>query len=210
MLSFNGPEVFWQCSEAAACGDFPSNKTEEISWASHHPFWSLIGPDHLLRINRLSDTKNRWRDLDLDGQHYNGSIYERWCATTQIYCEASLTFPDKDVFKALEGVGQCIARLMGDIYQHSLLRNTLPSALLWKATYQWCRRSPPQRAPTWHWASYEGHLSFWNPQYLYLQLRKEYWRSSPVAYVFMSDDCRSFALDNATNYGHHSCASADQ
>ena len=103
------------------------------------------------------------------------------------------------MFKAIEGVGQRIARLMGDIYQHGLLRNTLPNALLWKATYRWCRRSPPQRAPTWHWASYEGHLSFWNAQYLYLQGRKEYWRASPVAYVFMSDDCRTFALDDASN-----------
>ena len=30
MLSFNGPEVFWQCSEAAACGDFPDGKAEEV------------------------------------------------------------------------------------------------------------------------------------------------------------------------------------
>ena len=115
------------------------------------------------------------------------------------YCRASLTFPDKDVFKALEGVGQCIARLMGDVYQHGLLRNTLPSALMWEATYQRCRRSPPQRAPTWHWTSYEGHLDFWKAQYLYSQARKDHWRASPVAYVFMSDDCRSFALDNATD-----------
>ena len=199
MLSFNGPEVFWQCSEAAACGDFPNDEAEEVSWASHHPFWSLTDSDHLLRNNRLSGTKTRWRNRDLDGQHYNGSIHERWCTTMKSYSEASLTFPDKDVFKALEGVGQRIARLMGDVYQHGLLRNTLPCALLWGAKYMWCRRSPPQRAPTWHWASYEGHLDFWNAQYLYQQARKEHWRASPVAYVFMSDDCRSFALENATD-----------
>ena len=199
MLSFNGPDVFWQCSEAAACGDFPDDEAEEVSWASHHPFWSLTDSDHLLRKNRLSDTKNRWKDRDLDGKHYNGSIHERWCTTMESYCEASLTFPDKDVFKALEGVGQRTAWLMGDVYQHGLIEETLPRALMWRAKVQWCRRSPPQRAPTWHWASYEGHLDFWNAQYLYSQARKEHWRASPVAYVFMSDDCRSFALDNATD-----------
>ena len=115
------------------------------------------------------------------------------------YCEASLTFPDKDVFKALEGVGQRIARLMGDIYQHGLLGNTLPRALLWEADNQWCRRSPPQRAPTWHWASYEGHLQFGKAKDLYLQARKQHWKASPVAYVFMSVDCRIFASDKSTD-----------
>ena len=117
----------------------------------------------------------------------------------ETYCEASLTFPDKDVFKALEGVGQRVAQLTGDVYQHGLLRNTLPRALMWQATYQWCRRSPPQRAPTWHWASYEGHLGFWNAQYLYRQARMEYWRVSPIAYVSMSDDCKIFTLAHATD-----------
>ena len=199
MLSFNGPETFWQCSETAACGDFPNDKVEEVSWVSHHPFWSLTDSDHLLRTNRLSDTKTRWKNRDLDGQHYNESIHERWCTTMESYCKASLTFSDKDVFKALEGVGQRIARLMGDVDQHGLIGNTLPRALMWRAKVQWCRRSPPLRAPTWHWASYEGHLDFWNAKYLYIQTRKEHWRASPVAYVFMSDDCRSFAFDNATD-----------
>ena len=103
------------------------------------------------------------------------------------------------MFKAVEGVGQRIARLMSDIYHRGLLRNTLPCALMWKAAYHRCRRSPPQRAPTWHWASYEGHLDSWNAQYLYLQARKKYWRNSPVVYVFKFDDCRSFALDNETD-----------
>ena len=49
MLSFNGPEIFWQCSEAAACGDFPNDEAEEVSWTSDHPFWSLTDSDHLLR-----------------------------------------------------------------------------------------------------------------------------------------------------------------
>ena len=81
LLSFNGPEVFWQCSEAAACGNFPNDETEEVSWASHHPFLSLTDFDHLLLNNRLSDNRNRWRGRDLDGKHYNGSIHERWCTT---------------------------------------------------------------------------------------------------------------------------------
>ena len=59
MLSFNGPGVFWQCLEAAACEDFPDDKAEEISWASHHPFWALTDSNDLLRTNRLSDTKVR-------------------------------------------------------------------------------------------------------------------------------------------------------
>ena len=113
------------------------------------------------------------------------------------YCKASFTFPEKDVFKALDGVGHRMARLTGDVYQHGLLRNTLPRALMWEATSQWCRRSPPPQAPTWHWASYEGHLEFWNAEYLYKQARKEYWRTSSIAYLFMSDDCRMFALGDA-------------
>ena len=87
----------------------------------------------------------------------------------RVIAKPRLLFPDNDVFKALEGVGQRMGWLMGDVYQHGLIGNTLPRALMWEAKGQWCRRSPPQRAPTWHWASYEGHLDFWNAQYLYLQ-----------------------------------------
>ena len=93
MLSFNGPEVFWQCSETAACGDFPNDDSEEVSWVSHHPFWSLTDSDRLLQTNRLSDTRTPWISCDLDGLHYVGSVHERWCTTMESYCKASLTFP---------------------------------------------------------------------------------------------------------------------
>ena len=89
MLSFNGPEIFWQGSEAAACGDFPVNEAEEVSWASHHPFWSLTDSGHLLRNNRLSDTRNLGRDRSFDGQHYNGSFisggFQEWRVIARLH-----------------------------------------------------------------------------------------------------------------------------
>ena len=196
MLSFNGPEVFWQCSEAAACGDYPDDEVKDVVWALNHPFWTLTDSDHLLRNNRLPEYEKR-RRIQSFGQRDNVSIHERWFATMGDYCKASLTFPDKDVFKAIEGVGQCMALLMGDVYQHGLLRNTLPCALMWEAKYKECRRSPPQRAPTWHWASYEARLEFSSAGFLCMLARDKEFTVTPVAYVFMSDDCRTFASDIA-------------
>ena len=116
MLSFNGLYVFEQCSEVAACEDFPDGETKQILWASYHTFRSLTDYDDLLRIIRLSDTRVWWIRRELDGQRYNGRIRDRWCGTIRSYCEGSLTVPDKHVFTGLEGVGQRIAQLNGTIH----------------------------------------------------------------------------------------------
>lgn len=146
-------------------------------------------------MNRLSDYYNDRTLHEFYGLHHDEIMQDRWFSTMDCYSKASLTFPDKDIFKALEGVGQHMAQLTDDIYQHGILRNTLCKTLLWKKRIEQSRRSPPQQAPSWHWASYEGGAKFpyvgrknFDPD--------EVWRAriSPNAYFFMSSDCKGFAL----------------
>ena len=113
---------------------------------------------------------------------------------------SSLTYPDKDIFKALEGVGQKVAQLTSDVYQHGLLKKSLPQALLWAADNLYCRPSPPQRAPSWHWASYEGHQTFQSTRDLDRNNRQPGLSYTPsLAYLFMSDECQVFASDLITD-----------
>ena len=154
MLSFNGPDVFWQCAEAAVCEDFPCQRVER-SWALSHLFWGLVDlcnlPNKVLvgeEENRLMNTKFLEDDRGSPRQRYIKRIQGRWLDTMTSYCKASLTYPEKDVFKALEGVGQRAAQLTGDVYQHGLLRRTLPQALLWDTEIKACDPSPTGRAPS--------------------------------------------------------------
>lgn len=198
MLSFDGPRVFWQYSEIATCEDYPYDNSESIYWASYHPFWALVDPTVLLGANRQAEPNDKQRTFHVNGQQYNGSVQERWFGAMDSYCKASLTSPDKDVFKAFEGAGQRAAQFAGDAYQHGLSRSTLPQALMWRARDNMCRRSPPHRAPSWHWASYESHVEFGNTKKLNVEARKQHESLAPLAYLFLSDDCKIFVARHHT------------
>ena len=197
MISFNGPEIFWQCSELAACGNFPDNNSQLYS-PTDYPFWTLTDFDGRARRQGQQGTI-RARRQQRKGLHMQ--LLERWAWLMASYCLASLTFPDKDVFKALEGVGQRVAQLTDDVYQHGLLAKSLPQALLWSAPSLSCRASPPQRAPSWHWASCEGHQSFQSTRDLAGQSNRRagHLHTTPLAYVFMSTECKTFASSPTTD-----------
>lgn len=140
------------CPEAAACEDYPDENNTVVSWALQFPFWALTAPENLLRSNSSSSNTSK---LSM-----KSDLKEKWLHTLTSYCQASLTFPDKDIYKALEGIGQHMANLTGDVYYRGLLGKTLLIALLWTAESPSFKRGPTSRAPTWHWASYEGPHDF--------------------------------------------------
>ena len=196
MLSFNGPEIFWQCSELAACGNFPIDNGHLYS-PTQYPFWALTDFDDPIRnSSQLKYIKAQRKPNDFQDQ-----LLERWTWLMASYCLSSLTYPDKDIFKALDGIGDRVAQMTGDVYQHGLLEKSLPQALLWAADNLYCHPSPSQRAPTWHWASYKGHQTFRGTRALTYE-RNEHGESSystSLAYLFMSKECRTFASDPVTD-----------
>jgi hypothetical protein len=196
MLYFTDKQVLWQCTEAAACEDFPQEKCSKIDWAEkYHPFWALSDSSRLLRTNRLAPPKDN--EPDQAEQIVSASPEQKWFLTLESYCQASLTYPDKDIFKAIDGVGAEVAALTGRDYGHGILSGTLALTLLWEAA-PGARpefRSPLHRAPTWHWASYHPQsFNLYTTIYiLYDYLRRGIQRFAALAHLFMSDSCEEIA-----------------
>jgi hypothetical protein len=70
------------------------------------------------------------------------------------YTRCSLTYLDKDIFVALEGIVEKLEALREDEYVAGFFRKDLPQCLLWSVGVP-CRfpNGPSVRAPTWNWAS---------------------------------------------------------
>ena len=194
VVSFTDQQVYWQCSEFPACEAIPYDRIGMFHWAQYHPFWALTGPKELLRFNDISYSEDQLNRIAARPKNCYGNLQQRWIATLDRYCHASLTYPSKDIFKAIEGVGQRVAQLTDGVCRHGVLDSTLPSILLWGPMHGKSRRMST-RAPTWHWASWEGQISFEGVQKLHphpLAVRKD--ANSPLVHCFMSADCDFWPL----------------
>lgn len=58
----------------------------------------------------------------------------------------------------MSGIAQMLKPVLNSQYLAGLWKNILPWLLLWEA--RWCTRYPAYRAPTWSWASLDGHIVF--------------------------------------------------
>jgi hypothetical protein len=191
MLSFTEEQIFWQCSEAAACEEYPHDPIERLYY-QNQPFWSTVPQEYLLLSNRCGEVRGY--------KNIAQSTPERWFNTIERYCELELTFPDKDKIKAVEGIGIQTAVILGDTYRHGMTSSTLLPSLLWCIPHdahdaQSCHRSPTWRAPTWHWASWDGPLGFWEPRNIYEQIGWS--RMMPLVKLFMSDNFDPLATDGS-------------
>lgn len=203
MLSFTQTQLFWQCSESATCEIFPSHGVEnDDNWTGRFSFWALTQPQDLLMFNKVSSSERYYSGVQNDWS----SLQERWFNTLETYSQAGLTYPDKDIFRAIDRVGKSIAAATGDIYIHGMLQTTLPQALLWNPLNNQCGHfNQSGRAPTWHWASYDGGLSFLSAISLYRMPRTPSERTStrfrPFGHVFLSSNCGSPTLDTGSGSG---------
>ncbi|KAK6361046.1 hypothetical protein LTR81_028192, partial [Elasticomyces elasticus] len=77
------------------------------------------------------------------------------------YQNRNLTYAVKDKLRAIQGVGDGVARMRGTTYTSGVFLDELPLTLLWKATRFGVNSSAvPYQAPTWSWASMRGDLDF--------------------------------------------------
>ncbi|KAI0970539.1 heterokaryon incompatibility protein-domain-containing protein [Xylaria arbuscula] len=118
MLSFGQSQVFWQCSELAASEGIYIFRTPP----ENSPIPSLDLPFGLFNSPGSRPQLN----------HYN--INDRWIETLKTYCLSRLTYPEKDLFVALDGVGAELAKLSGSRFESGTLASTLPEILLYEPT----------------------------------------------------------------------------
>ncbi|KAI1422270.1 heterokaryon incompatibility protein-domain-containing protein [Xylaria sp. FL1777] len=196
MLSFANDEVIWQCSQSVASEGFDIIEAGRMGplegWKNDmffgHPFWLFKSP------------RNDSRGLSLR------NINIQWMMTLKTYCRSRLSYPQKDLFTALDGIGAELAKISGSRFGYGMLASTLLEALIYGTEdlqnvhygSQLATTSFPRAAakrdktrPTWHWSSLY-------PEVYFRGFSPTSWpQSSPMAYVFMSDDCKP--LPNASS-----------
>lgn len=197
LLSFTDQQVVWQCSENTACEDFPIAQpvlshdagVRSIFWALTDFAKPLEGSQYRSTV-RMTAPSGGVRRRNIPTR----SFEESWFEILHLYSMASLSYPEKDMFRAIEGVGNRLAHLVGSDYRNGMLAGCLEISLLWFiGPYE---KSPASSvAPSWHWASRSvfGSVYYRGVANLYARAREQRRRFSPMAYVFLSDDCRQLA-----------------
>lgn len=157
VLHFGMQQIFWECLEVEACESFPGGipKTSDpmtfIVRTGLKRMRSVVSPD----IPKTGS--ETLAESYMDG-------YEYWDGILDVYTRSSLTRPE-DKLIALSGLAKEMSVLLNDEYLAGLWKNRLASQLLWSVNKpntsnsgHPCFRPPNYRAPTWSWASLEGHI----------------------------------------------------
>jgi hypothetical protein len=153
VLHFGSEQIFWDCnivtlaSETVPLG-LPLHVTD---YYGRRAF--TTGPPR----DRLSRT--------LNGHTTSPSrSWEPWLSIVKQYTSCSLTYPDKDKFKALAGVAEHEARSRSDSYVAGFFRADLLWDITWSVhmhDHALTKRAQNQyRAPTWSWACMDGPVGF--------------------------------------------------
>ena len=179
MLSFAREEVIWQCMQKCDIEGLPGYEstigpTLPLIWY-WSSFWLL---NNLSRIDRYSS-------LDLRSL---------WLVTLHGYCKSRLTYPKKDLFAALDGIGAELAKRSDSRFGNGVLEPALLETLLYAYTSHDFSSRGDQRdctRPTWHWSS-----GYFEVDFAQMQSGSKF----PMAYAFMSDDCSPLTDETSGDY----------
>ncbi|ETS87204.1 hypothetical protein PFICI_01032 [Pestalotiopsis fici W106-1] len=159
MLTFTDEQLYWQCSESHACEAFPLQTSNGIDHTRRcSPFWVMESG------RQYPPSNNGSASIELR------RLRSRWFQILDLYFKAKLSYPEKDLLKALDGIGQRFAQLTGQAYWGGILEGTFPQALLWETQTNhhrdsYCELGPSGLAPSWHWASHKSASYFENQMY---------------------------------------------
>lgn len=157
IIHFAVQQMFWECHEMEACESFPVGLPE-----SPDPLTFIVRTGlkrmrpavrHEIQTAR-SDVSSESR---LDGYAY-------WDGIVDVYTRSSLT-RQEDKLIALSGMAKEMSLLLNDEYLAGLWKKHLAHQLLWSVTKPMtdnhgnpCFRPATYQAPTWSWASIDGHV----------------------------------------------------
>ena len=177
--------------------------TRECLAIEHHLRQAL-----LLFNGRLLEKKeisySKWallRGLLKEGTlHYlsvNRTLRYRWFAALHYYFRTKLTFRNKDIIRAIQGIGCEIQKQTCGSFAHGILSQTLLPSPLWheKAKFE---DNELSCQPSWHWPSL-GAMSYLPVCRIYGDDARDV-ISLPLAYPFMSDDCTPLATMDSKDF----------
>ena len=141
VVNFGREQLFWECSELQdACEAFPCGLPRKGAVdAGRCPF-------------------------SLPAALASSNAFTIWSRVILNYTRRALTRPFEDKFIALGAIAELAAVLLNDDYLAGHFRQSLFPSLLWtvwgedlvnKTTKRWVG---PYRAPSWSWASMDGHI----------------------------------------------------
>jgi hypothetical protein len=140
-------QLFWECDGGLACELWP----RAVPRAFEDYFGAMFRHIHgeLVKLRRVSSDTG---DLSL--------MYRLWEDVVDRYTACHLTKPS-DKLIAISGIAQLFQSVLpNDTYLFGLWERDLAHGLLWRAADNGRARlvEVPGRAPTWSWASLDGHV----------------------------------------------------
>ncbi|KAL8941990.1 MAG: hypothetical protein Q9216_001923 [Gyalolechia sp. 2 TL-2023] len=152
ILHFCHNQLAWECHEVDACETYPAGLP--IAQQSAQTRYKGIDPNtDGKRLQSMGDSRSA----------PNLHAYHIWNKIVTAYTAGELTVAT-DKFVAISGLAGRMQPMLQDEYIAGLWRGTLPSDLLWKVTGGKqanglpSARATQYRAPSWSWASLDGHI----------------------------------------------------
>jgi len=89
-------------------------------------------------------------------------FYACWYRTVAEYTSRNLTY-EEDRLSAVAGIAKRFGMAVNDNYHAGLWRHDMILGLLWRASVDVTRKARSARAPSWSWASINGHVVYDHP-----------------------------------------------
>lgn len=151
ILHFGKRQLIWECCEKDAAEIYPDGLPPSLSTSSYAAFKQLDSSDYVSRVGRY---KNRTGDG-------NSAPHLLWLRIVELYTDSALTVPS-DKLIACSGIAKRMAEIVQDDYVAGMWRRYLEGELLWVSHGN--HRPREYRAPTWSWASIDGHVTPGEPR----------------------------------------------
>ncbi|KAK5731456.1 hypothetical protein LTR17_011344 [Elasticomyces elasticus] len=141
-LHFGTDQIWWQCLQKGLISE------NDL----HHP--RSVPPGTVTLSSGLKEPILNPGILET----HPDQLHKHWYRLMEKYTSCTLSQPNEDKLRAIQGIANRIARSTDDDYVEGYLCKELPAALCW-VTYKGTP-SPHHRAPSWSWASMDGPLFF--------------------------------------------------
>ena len=152
VLHFGRTQLAWECREMDACETYPDGLPP--AQANTHSIIKGLDPDiDGKRLQSMGDSRSS----------PNLHAYHLWSKIVSLYTAGDLTVASNKLV-ALSGLAKKMQIMLQDEYLAGLWNGTLASDLLWmvingkQANGLPSKRPDQYRAPSWTWATLDGHI----------------------------------------------------
>ncbi|KAK8255548.1 heterokaryon incompatibility protein-domain-containing protein [Phyllosticta capitalensis] len=163
-VHFGSKEILWECNTSNSCESFPDNLSEfdfgTPSFATRPTWKNLLGSNYLDNF------------FETPGQE----LLRDWIQVVVDYSNTRLSF-SSDKLVAISGLANDMKKRLREnnmrtqkplddstqdsaVYLAGIWKEMLPLGLLWTMWSTRLSSRPEYRAPSWSWASVEGHITF--------------------------------------------------